>query len=58
MLDADRKKSEMEIILNKKKPEEQDPKIKSKRSSYAEIQLTSPTTKEAPKQEFKTEVRV
>ncbi|XP_027231857.2 uncharacterized protein [Penaeus vannamei] len=57
MLDADRKKSEMEIILNKKKPEEQDPKIKSKRSSYAEIQLTSPTTKEAPKQEFKTEVR-
>ncbi|KAK7070821.1 NUAK SNF1-like kinase 1 [Halocaridina rubra] len=53
--EGDRKKSQVEIVLNNKKPE---PDIANKRASYAEIQLTSPTVKEAPKpQEFMSEVR-
>ena len=51
--EPDNKKSEAEIVLNKKKTEV-DPI--NKRSSYAQIHLSSPTAKEAPKQEFKTEV--
>ena len=44
----------MEIVLDNQqnKPEEA-----NKRSSYAEIQITSPSSKEPPRtQEFKTEV--
>lgn len=56
--EADRKKSQVEIVLNNKKPVTQEPDLANKRASYAEIQLTSPTAKEAPKpQEFRSEVR-
>ncbi|XP_066944685.1 uncharacterized protein Nuak1 isoform X5 [Macrobrachium rosenbergii] len=56
--EAERKKSQVEIVLNNKKPIGQEPDAANRRSSYAEIQLTSPTAKEALRpQEFKSEVQ-
>lgn len=55
--DMDRKKTKLNIVLNKKPDDQGLPDLTSRRSSYAEIQLTSPTAKEAPKtQEYRSEV--
>ncbi|XP_042229550.1 uncharacterized protein LOC121871386 isoform X3 [Homarus americanus] len=56
--DVDRKKTKLEIVLNNKKPDAQEPDLINKRASYAEIKLTSPTSKDTPKtQEYRSEVR-
>ncbi|XP_050733418.1 serine/arginine repetitive matrix protein 2-like isoform X7 [Eriocheir sinensis] len=50
--DTDRKKTKLEIVLNSKQPEGD-----AKRASYAEIKLTSPSTKEPPRSGgFRSEV--
>ena len=52
--DTDRKQTKLEIVLNNK-PAQQQPE--AKRASYAEIKLSSPSTKEPPKTKgFRTEV--
>lgn len=54
---ADRKKTQLEIVLDNKKSDVQEPDPANKRASYAEIKLTSPTAKDTPKtQEYKSEV--
>lgn len=54
--DTDRKKSKLEIVLNSKQPVQQ-PEEGAKRASYAEIKLSSPSTKEPPRSGgFRSEV--
>lgn len=57
--DTDRKKTKLEIVLNNKQPaqQQQQPEGGAKRASYAEIKLTSPSTKEPPRTPgFRSEV--
>lgn len=54
--DTDRKKTKLEIVLNSKQPAQQ-PEAGAKRASYAEIKLSSPSTKEPPRSGgFRSEV--
>ncbi|XP_069937469.1 triadin isoform X5 [Cherax quadricarinatus] len=56
--DADRKKTKLEIVLNNKKADVPEPDTANKRASYAEIKLTSPTSKDTQKiPEYRSEVR-